>query len=240
MVTAIIFARGGTQAAPDPQAEPTPLVQRPVEQPTPTQPLAPAAPQVAGAGKVLFKDTFDSPASDANWTAVDLQALSPDDQPARWQTKGGVLHQAWTGDIQAGRLAPTIAVAGSPDWTDYTYQASAYPEENIEIGVVFRRQGNSFYRVRMINDAYKDNPKLILEKVIDGTATTLASQPGPGYTPYHWYTFTITARGSHIEAKVNDAPALVADDSSLSKGQIGVYGFAIGQLGFDNVSVVAL
>jgi len=38
-------------------------------------------------------------------------------------------------------------------------------------------------------------------------------------------------------AQVDDRPVLSATDASLKQGQAGVYALAIGQLGFDNVSV---
>jgi hypothetical protein len=230
--------RVGTRAAPDPIADQPPLIQRPNLPPTPVRPSAPQ-PAAAPQGGVLFQDSFDSASSDASWAAADLEALTSQDEPARWRTMDGMLRQIWTGDHQQPRPGPTIAAAGSPDWRDYTLVASAYAEENIQMGVVVRRQGNSFYRLRMLNDVYTTKPKLVLEKVINGQATVLASHDEPGYQNYRWYTFKVSVSGSRISAQVDDLPPLVAEDSSLTQGQIGLYGFATGQLGFDNVTVSA-
>jgi hypothetical protein len=206
--------------------------------PTPIRPDAPAEPQPNSAGTVLFQDSFDSSASDTNWTAVDINGLPPGAEPARWGTMDGMLRQLWTGEHYAARPDPTMAVAGKLDWTDYIFTASAYPESNIEMGVIFRRQGNSFYRFRVINKNYNNKDKILLEKIVDDKVTVLAALPGPGYTDHRWYTFRVTVKGAHIEATFDDTLKLAADDASLTKGQIGLYGFAIGDLGFDNVSVV--
>jgi hypothetical protein len=239
LLVAVALFRSGSQAAPEPPRQPG-EIQRPAMAPTPVRPQAPARPQLSGAdGKLLFQDTFESAASDKNWTAVDIGGLAPGDEPSRWGAMDGIFRQLWTGQHYAPRPGPTMAVAGSPDWTDYTIQASVYPEANIELGVVFRRQGDSFYRFRVVNKNYRDQNKIVLEKVTGGKATVLAVQPGPGYTDHQWYTLTVTARGSRLEARINDEPALTAEDASLSHGQIGLYGIAIGDLGFDNVTVVA-
>jgi len=239
LLGALALFRSGTQAAPEPPREPG-VIQRPALEPTPVRPTAPAQPQVSGAeGKVLFKDSFEGAASDKNWTAVDIGGLAPGDEPAHWGTMDGMFRQLWTGQHFEARPSPTMAVAGSADWADYTLKASVYPEANIAIGLVVRRQGDSFYRFRVVNQNYNDENKIVLEKVTNGKATVLASQPGPGYTDHQWYTLTVVARGSHLEARVNNGPVLSAEDASLSHGQIGLYGLAIGDLGFDNVIVVA-
>lgn len=251
ILTAIIFIAGvaalvmlrpgaGTQAAPDPISAMTPLLQRPDAPPTPTLGPAPdAGLQVAPGSTVLLRDAFDSAESNATWTAVDLVPLRGPDEPARWGVMDGMLRQLWTGDIQMLRVGPTIAVAGSPDWRDYTFTINAYAEENMVMGVVFRRQGNSFYRFNILNNAYDDAQKIVLEKVIDGRATTLATLAGPGYETHRWYTLKVSAIGSQITAQLDDLPPLTAEDSSLAQGQVGVYGYAMGRLGFDNALVVA-
>jgi hypothetical protein len=239
LLAAAALFRSGTQAAPEPPRQPG-VIQRPALEPTPQRPEPPAHPQVGGVkGQLLFQDNFESAASDKNWTAVDIGGLAPGDEPARWGSMDGMFRQLWTGQHFEARPSPTMAVAGSADWTDYTLQASVYPEANIEIGVIVRRQGDSFYRLRVVNANYNDKNKIVLEKVTNGKATVLAAQPGPGYSDHQWYTLSLTARGSHLEARINNGPVLAADDAGLSHGQVGIYGLAIGDLGFDNVTVVA-
>jgi hypothetical protein len=239
LLVGVALFRSGTQAAPEPPREPG-VIQRPALDPTAVRPTLSAAPQVSGAeGQILFQDNFESAASDKNWTAVDIGGLAPGGEPARWGSMDGMYRQLWTGQHFEGRASPTMAVAGNTDWTDYTLQASVYPEANIEIGVIVRRQGDSFYRFRVVNQNYNDENKIVLEKVTDGKATVLAAQPGPGYTDHQWYTLRVTVRGSSLEARINNGPVLAAEDASLSQGQIGLYGQAIGDLGFDNVTVVA-
>ncbi len=231
----------GTRAAQDPQSEQAPLIQRPNLPPTPTRASLPSSPNTA-AGTVLFQQRFAAadPASiQSTWAAADLASLAYDDAPARWGLYNGLLSQLWTGDHQAPRPDPTIVLTGPASWRDYTLRAAAYPEGNMELGLVVRRQGASFYRLRLLNDALESKPKLLLEKVIDGQATVLASQDGPGYQLYRWYNLRLSAVGSQLEAQVDNGPVLRATDSSLSQGQAGLYALALGQLGFDNVTVTA-
>ena len=49
----------------------------------------------------------------------------------------------------------------------------------------------------------------------------------------------LSAIGTQITAQVDGGAVLVATDTSLTQGQAGLYGLAIGQLGFDNVAVIA-
>ena len=241
-VALLMRTETGTRAAQDPLSEQPPLIQRPNLPPTPTRAPAPNPPASAAAptGSLLFQQRFataDATAVQRTWSALDLIPIQHDDAPARWGLFNGVLAQLWTGDLQAPRPDPTIVVTGQPSWRDYTLRAAAYPEGNMELGLVVRRQGNSFYRLRLLNDAAQSTPKLLLEKVVDGQVSVLASQAGPGYQVYRWYSLRLSALGTQLEAQVDNGPVLKASDASLSQGQAGLYGLAIGQLGFDNVTV---
>jgi hypothetical protein len=236
-------SRTGTRAAQDPLSAQEPLIQRPNLPPTPTRAAAPTtADRAAPAGTLLFQQHFaaaDPAAVQQTWTALDLTPLQHDDEAARWGLYNGLLSQLWTGDLQAPRPDPTLVVTGQPTWRDYTVRAAAYPEGNMELGLVARRQGASFYRLRLLNDATEVPAKLLLEKVVAGQATVLASQAGPGYQLYRWYKLRLSVAGTQLTAQVDDRPALTAQDASLTQGQVGLYGLAIGQLGFDNVTVTA-
>ena len=234
-------SRTGTRAAQDPLSAQTPLIQRPYLPPTPTRAALPNDPaSVAAAGTLLFQQHFaagDPAAVQQTWTALDVAQLQYDDEPARWGLYNGLLTQLWSGDLQSPRSDPTIVVTGQPTWRDYTLRAAAYPEGNMELGLVVRRQDNRFYRLRLLNDATETSAKLLLEKVVDGQATVLASQAGPGYQLYRWYNLRLSVVGSQLSAQVDDRPQLTASDASLTQGQAGLYSLAIGQLGFDNVTV---
>jgi hypothetical protein len=231
----------GTRAAQDPLSAQEPLIQRPNLPPTPTRAAAPNAPaSAAPVGRLLLQQQFasaDAAAVQQTWTALDVNPLQYDEEPARWGLYNGLLSQLWTGNLQAPRPDPTIVVTGQPTWRDYSLRAAAYPEGNMELGLVARQQGTSFYRLRLLNDATETPAKVLLEKVVDGQATVLASQAGPGYSLYRWYNLRLSVVGTQLTAQVDNGPALSASDASLTQGQAGVYGLAIGQLGFDNVSV---
>jgi hypothetical protein len=234
LVGAILLFSTQGQAAPGASGL-EPVVQAPTFEPEPTRG---PAPQVASAGAQLFAAEFTDPAAQNEWTLIKLQEHpSPDDDPA-WKIKNGMLVQNGTGPIAIGQFEKTAIAAGDESWQDYTLTASAYPRQNDEIGLVFRVQGNDHYRLRLLRDIYP-GPRLILEKVVKGQVTELASAEHPGYTDHNWYTLAVTAKGATLSASINGVEVLTATDSTLTHGKIGVYGIATGDLFYDNIAVTA-
>jgi hypothetical protein len=230
-IVAGLVARGGTRAA--------------VEQPpTPTPPPAPAPPTLAG--PPLLQATFDGlaptdaqglPSLPPAWTAVDLVPLQGDAAPARWGVVDGQLRQLWTGALGAPRPDPSAALSGQADWRDYTLQAAVYATGNMELGLLARYQAGRYYRLRVLTEAAPEGPKVRLERVAGGQVTLLAAQDGPGYRLQRWHTLRLRVVGPRLEGQVDDGPVLVAEDPELDAGQVGVYGLALGDLAFDNVTV---
>jgi hypothetical protein len=239
-----LVARGGTRAAVQQPATPTPLIARPALPPTPSRPPAPAPPTAAGTP--LLQASFEAlaptdaqglPTLPPDWTAVDLAPLTGDDAPARWGVEDGLLRQLWTGSLGAPRPAPTAAIGGQADWRDYTLQAEVYATGNMELGLLARYQAGGYYRLRVLNAASPVTPQVRLERVEGTQVTLLAAQEGPGYALHRWYRLRLQVVGPRLEAQLDDGPVLVAEDASLAAGQVGVYGLALGDLAFDNVTV---
>ncbi|MEI8165818.1 MAG: hypothetical protein WCG26_05545, partial [Chloroflexales bacterium] len=134
----------------------------------------------------------------------------------------------------------TMAFIGSPAWTNYTVSTRFYDQGNGNAGLVARRQGESFYRLRMLASFFSDTPRLILEKVVNGEATPLATRDVPGYEIHTWYTIALSANGPSLQAFVNGELVLEAKDSALSSGQPGLFTRAVGKLRFGDFVVTSL
>lgn len=186
------------------------------------------------AGTLLFADTFDTDASLANWTFVDLEETLPDYRSV-WTIADGVLRQAYTAAAGNPDFQETLAVTGPTSWADYTVTAKVYDESNVTFGVVARRQGNSFYRYRLLEQ--ESGNRQVLEKVVDGVATPLVELDGTGYTPRRWYTVALRVEGPRIQALLDGQVVAEATDATLTQGQAGLFTLAVGGIFFDDVTV---
>jgi hypothetical protein len=132
-----------------------------------------------------------------------------------------------------------MAITGDPAWTNYTISAKVYDQENATFGLVARRQGDSFYRYRIIASSLSGTPKQVLEKVVNGEATALATLETPGYEQRQWHTVALSVAGSNIRVTLDGAVVMEATDSTLTSGQAGIYTRALGGIRFDDVTVTA-
>jgi hypothetical protein len=206
---------------------------------TPTATIAPvpeSKPQVAGAP--LQSESFDSPDALAHWEILDPADIMPEDH-ANWVIQDGVLVQDRTGAAHDPNTNETMAITGDPSWTNYTVSAKVYDQENATFGLVARRQGNSFYRYRIIASSLSGTPKQVLEKVIDGVATPLVTLETPGYEQRQWHTVALSVAGTNIRVTLDGAVVAEATDAALTSGQAGLYTRALGGIRFDDVTVTA-
>jgi hypothetical protein len=227
-----LSARGSGRAE-----EGAPILEYPELPPTPTIAPPPAArPNVAGV--LLVAERFDSPDALARWEIVDPADLLPEDRSI-WSVEDGALMQSRTAAAGDPNTYETMALTGDPAWTNYTVSANVYDQNNATFGLIARRQGISFYRYRMIADQFEATPKQILEKVVDGVATPLATRAGPGYARRQWHTIAMTVDGPSIRVTLDGALIAEATDTALASGQAGLYTRALGGIRFDDVTVTA-
>jgi hypothetical protein len=206
--------------------------------PTPTVPPAPASGPTLQGGATLFADSFDSDASLANWQIADVGEVYPGEESV-WRTENGTLLQDRTAYARNPDFRDTMVLTGDAEWKDYTISAKAYNAANAVLGLVARQQDSSFYRFRWFAAETDGDTKMVLEKVVDGQITALASAPAPGHDYRRWYTISLTVSGSTITASIDGAPVLQATDSTLTSGRAGVTTIAFGAVNFDDVSVTA-
>jgi hypothetical protein len=235
VISLVVIALLGLNASGSGRAqEGAPILEYPSFPPTPTIAPAPAsAPSVAGTS--LAADHFDSPAELARWEIVDPADTLPEDR-AIWTIEDGALVQNRTDAAGDPNIHETMALTGDPKWADYTVSAKVYDQNNVTFGLVARRQGNSFYRYRIIANPYEASPKQILEKVENGVATPLVTQSS-GYDQRQWHTVALSVAGTHIRVTLDGAVVAEATDSTLASGQAGLYTRAVGGIRFDDVSV---
>jgi hypothetical protein len=214
--------------------EGTPILEYPAFPPTPT--IAPppvSAPNVAGAA--LATDRFDSPDELARWEIVDPADTLPEDR-AIWSVQDGALIQNRTDAAGDPNIHETMALTGDPKWTNYTVSAKVYDQNNVTFGLVARRQGDSFYRYRIIANPFDASPKQILEKVVNGVATPLVTQAA-GYNQRQWHTVALSVAGPRIRVTLDGELVADATDATLASGQAGLYTRAVGGIRFDDVTV---
>src|SRR5512138_869494 len=142
----------------------------------------------------------------------------PVDQ-SHWEIQDGILLQTGTAGAHDPNTNETMANTGDTSWTNYTISAKVYDQNNATFGLVARRQGNSFYRYRIIADQFEATPKQVLEKVVDGVATPLATRAGPGYTRRQWHTIAMSMAGPSIRVTLDGALVAEASDGTLASGQ---------------------
>lgn len=234
-IVVMIVALGLLESVRGSRAEEGTLLRLPSFAPTPTIGQAPPDTQARGS-KTMFADSFAGEASLASWSFVDLEQVLPEDTSV-WTVQDGQLQQSRTGAAAAPSQQETLAVTGKSDWTNYVVSAKVYDFQNATFGLVARRQGNSFYRYRVIADLYEDTPKQILEKVVNGVATPLATLDGPGYSKRQWHSVSMSVVGPSITVQLDGKQVLTASDSSLTSGQAGLYTRAFGGIRFDDVTI---
>ncbi len=217
--------------------EGSPILTYPDFPPTPTIAQLPTSgPQVAGVA--LDSEQFDSLDALTQWEFVDEPDLLPEDRGV-WVVKDGALVQNRTGNAGNPSTAETMAITGDTKWTDYTVSMKVYDQNNATFGLVARRQGNSFYRYRIIANGYEAKTKQTLEKVVDGVATPLATTDSPGYDQRQWHTVALSVAGPQIRVTLDGKVVAEVTDSTLTSGQAGLYTRALGGIRFDDFRVAA-
>ena len=211
------------------------VLQMPSFPPTPTVPPAPVAgPGLQGVA--LFKDSFDSAASLAQWQVVDRGEVLPGEQSV-WKVENGRLIQARTAKANNPDFRETLLVAGDASLTDYTVSAKVFDLANATFGIVARQQGDSFYRFRWYAAGTDGGSPMVLEKVVDGKSTVLAQVDSAGYEHRRWYNVSVRVNGARVEALVDGQVVLSANDTALTSGKFGVATIAFGAITFDDVAV---
>lgn len=198
----------------------------------PARPLVPAS---EAAGATVLNPSLASADDLKSWQRVG--PTTPIGTP-EWAAKDGLLMQLGVdGAMQDD--TPTGLVTGETSWRDVTVRTAVLVQSSKEVGLIVRQNGESYYRFRVLAIGTGSNSgNLILEKVVDGNVTQLASFDGPELSADTWHTLGLSARGSTITATVDGKPVGSASDTSLTSGRAGVSTLAMGGAFFANVQVI--
>ena len=161
-----------------------------------------------------------------------------DGNASGWTTSGGTWSVVTDGTgvyRQSGTSGDARARAGQSSWTNYSVTARVKPTAvngtNRFAAVLARTQSaTSYYYV-----ALRSSNTVELKKLVNGTATTLASAPIT-FTLNTWYTLRLEVTGTTLRSTVNGGTALQATDTQYAAGGIGVATFNA-TANFDDVIV---
>jgi hypothetical protein len=194
------------------------------------------APQAA---TTLVTEQFDTDGALTRWRIVDLEDV-PNERRSLWTVVEGRLRQDRTvPPLRDPSIHETAALTGEAGWSDYTISASFYDQDNANVGLIVRYRNGSYYRYRIIRDDYEDRPKHVIERVVDGSATVLASLDASGYEPRQWNTIAFSVNGDQLRAFFNGQATMEVRDAQLASGAAGLYTRAIGGMLFDNVMITS-
>lgn len=196
----------------------------------------PEAPSVENPNKapVRYSNSFDSALSE--WRVFDIWSNST--ELSTWEVKQGVVEQV-TGPDGYGSSTPTGLVTGDKTWADYSIRAQAYSFGNSIMGVVGRVNDAGFYAFVVRPEGAEGGKTVSLQRYDAATDsyTLLASSADKGWTNKTWATLELRFEGKSIIASIDGIEVLRAEDESYAAGQAGVYGYAEGNLAFDNLII---
>ena len=181
-----------------------------------------------------FRDRFAA-GDTSGWTFVDEGDQSG---PSAWAVADGALRQ--TSNIYSLPLDPadvakrgTVALTGSPAWTDYVLTATLTATDDDAFGLVFRhRDEDDFYRFSM--DRERSYRRVV--KCSAGVFTTLW-EDDVAYETGRAYEVTIACLGGLLRGWLDGIPLFEVEDDALSSGRIGLYCWAHADCRFATVRV---
>lgn len=186
---------------------------------------------------LLFRETFGPDALD-QYTIVDE---GTDLGPSVWDVSDG--HIVQTSNIFGGSVSGsvpdkpgTIALTGSPSWTDVRINAVLRSEDDDAIGIVFRYIDiDNYYRFSM--DRERSYRRLI--KKVDGDITVLW-EDDVVYNLGQSYRLTLETYGDRFLGYIDETLLFSVQDSNINAGRVGLYCWANTGAHFEGLSVETL
>ena len=197
-------------------------------------PNAPAAQAATRGENSLLNVTFTDASSISGWSLVGPKI--PDGKPL-WEVRDGKLVQRGVEGVITSDEA-TGLVTGDPAWSDVTVATSVFARDTKEVGLIVRQTGESYYRLRaLVVGTGKNTGNYILERVVDGEVSKLATFDGAELSASTWHTLSFSAQGSKLSVSVDGTALGSAEDATLSKGRVGVSTLAMSGAYFANLQV---
>jgi hypothetical protein len=205
------------------------------EQPAAEVTSAPA-PQAAPSQNVALNESFDT--FPASWKQFDLAAMP--DQKGEWAAEAGKLAaRAPSSGTQSFEESMLLAPADTSGRAELSVQV--YPQGNQVVGLVFRSTDKGYYLFRVFREGESAGVKRMLQRydAATGQYTTLAEDSqGQGYELGRWQNMSVELDGDHIVAFFEGQKVFDVRDGELAGGEAGVYALALGEVLFDNFTVL--
>lgn len=184
-------------------------------------------------------DPFDisiGPDALAGWRVVDNAPMT---RSSRWRSNNGVameLNAGYSGSLGStaiDKLGTYLLQTSGAQWTDYRVNALLSSAATNSFGLMFRvRDDNNYYRFSMDRD--RSFRRLV--KRVNGVFTTIW-QDTTQYVQNRPYQLEVTVQGTTITVSLDGVQLYSGIDNSHLRGSIGLYAYASGGAGFDNVEV---
>ncbi|MFH1731751.1 MAG: hypothetical protein ABIF82_08885, partial [Planctomycetota bacterium] len=130
---------------------------------------------------------------------------------------------------------PAVAVLGEPWWDDYSFEVSAKPAGNSNVGLLFRyADAKNHYVFRQSDKPVGGSLQLVR---IEGGQETVLKQATGRLRPGQWSRLRVTALGDRLAAYVDERRLLEADDAGPAFGMVGLYVDGGRGVEFDDVFV---
>lgn len=185
----------------------------------------------AGSDPTLLEDRF-SRSGLGLWSVRDESSSGG---PSQWEVSGGELRQE--SNIGGGGAAlgarGTVALAGSPGWSDVRFRAEIMDRDDDSFGLVLRDDGQRSWRFLM--NAQEGWRRLVRTGV--GGDALLASE-SRGYRSGQWYEVVMEARGQRLTVWVDgELFADLEDPGGPTRGRVGFTTINAAGARFDGVEV---
>ncbi len=176
-----------------------------------------------------------------NGTDLDLDNDVALDNTADSLTGWDLTNGSWSissGQVrQSSNVADARAVWNDPAasaWSDYTFAADLRSTDNDPMGLMFGVQdASNYYRFTV---SQQSNFRR-LEKVVNGSATTLVTVAG-SYVTGQTYRFGVTMRDGRLSATIDGVDQLgTISDSTFTAGTVGLYNHWNASTYYDNLLV---
>ena len=203
---------------------------------------------------LLYEENFADATTGSipvGWQII-TQDTATEEGPEDWKVHQGRLRQA--SNVRAPNTPGlsynlnyegTMAVVGDTAWTNISFRVEIWPQDDDAVGIVFRYSDSAtdpdgnFYRLIMVDDEASGGEKLRLDLHEDGVWTILDEKTTTygGYNPDNRYVVEVEMVVDDFTIKIDGTIVFEFTDSTLSRGQVGLFCYAQQNAEFDNIRI---
>ncbi len=118
----------------------------------------------------------------------------------------------------------SLAVAGHPFWSDYTFQAAVRSDGTgalgLAVGVIDERH---YYRLRWTSAQHADGGTVRLQRVFGGQVTDLTRPLPGGFKDQVWYKVQLALSGGRLFGWIDETPLFEVAVQAFGEGRVGLW-----------------